>query len=368
MKYLLFLAALIVLCVATKWHELDTYTFEKYETEFKRSYITPTERFHRKSLFERRLAEIKAHNTNPGKTWKRGVNHLTDRTDEELKSLRGVRKELISKRSNVRTHTSINHDISRFEGVNVDWRDKNIITAVKDQGRCGSCWTFATAENVESYWALATGQLVDLSEQQILDCTPNPDKCGGTGGCEGGTAELALARIIVLGGLTTEWRYPYTSYYGQDSPQCHFDISNTPPFAKVASFVVLPSNEYAPTLEHISTKGPLIISVDASAWSDYESGVFDGCNQTNPDIDHAVQLVGVGTDPQLGDYWLVRNSWSPAWGEHGYVRIRRTSDLRCGIDLSPGDGDGCSNGPKEVKVCGTCGILFDNVYPVVVKQ
>lgn len=117
------------------------------------------------------------------------------------------------------------------------------------------------------------------------------------------------------------------------------------------------------------------ISVDAGAWSKYETGVFNGCNQTNPDLDHAVQLVGVGSDPELGDYWLVRNSWNPTWGEDGYIRIMRTSNsmisieseyvVECGTDLTPRDGDGCNAGPNSVKVCGTCGILYDANFPVI---
>jgi len=237
---------------------------------------------------------------------------------------------------------------------------------VKDQGDCGSCWSFATAEVVESYYALLNGQLSDLSEQQILDCTPNPDECGGTGGCGGGTAELAFARIQHLGGLSTEWTYPYMSYSGQNQ-KCKFDPSTTPPFANISTYYTLPQNQYAPLLSHIASTGPIAISVDASAWSAYETGVFDGCNQTNPDLDHAVVLEGYGTDPKLGNYWLVRNSWSSKWGDKGYIKLRRTNNEegRCGEDLTPRDGDGCKNSPPEVKVCGTCGILYDSTYPVV---
>jgi hypothetical protein len=86
-------------------------------------------------------------------------------------------------------------DISTLP-TSVDWRDQNVISAVKDQGKCGSCWSFGTAESIESHWALATGQLQDLSEQQILDCTPNPNACGGTGGCGGGIVELGYQKII----------------------------------------------------------------------------------------------------------------------------------------------------------------------------
>jgi len=282
--------------------------------------------------------------------------------------VRGLAKGSLYKRKSA-THPSprIEYDgkflAGSLVGANIDWRDSGIVTAVKDQGDCGSCWTFATAESVESAWAKATGELVELSEQQILDCTPNPSDCGGSGGCNGGTAELALDRIKQMGGLTTEWRYAYYSYFGLNQT-CMFN-GNTPPYAKVSRYVDLPVNEYTPVLQAISTVGPLAISVDASTWHDYESGVFNGCDNSHPDLDHAVQLVGIGTDPTLGDYWLVRNSWSPAWGEKGYIRISRPANPPCGIDKTPGDGDGCDGGPTEVKVCGTCGILYDVLYVVV---
>jgi len=238
-----------------------------------------------------------------------------------------------------------------------------VVTAVKDQGRCGSCWSFATAEATESYFALKTnGILHVLSEQQILDCTPNPQHCGGTGGCGGGTAELAWDRIKAIGGLSSEWTYPYVSYFGAGQT-CK--MTEMLPVVKVTGYVNLPTNELDPIMNQVGTEGPVAISVDASAWSAYESGVFNGCNQTNPDIDHAVLLVGYGTDDTLGDYWLVRNSWGPAWGETGYIRLKRSTEIQCGIDTNPDDGDGCDGGPPTVKVCGTCGILYDGVYPTV---
>jgi len=223
------------------------------------------------------------------------------------------------------------------------------------------------AETIESYWANATGQLTDLSEQQILDCAPNPNQCGGTGGCGGGTAELAMAQIINLGGLTTEWLYPYASYYGAGF-QCKLNTSihSRPPFAKLSNYIKIPANKYEPLLDHVANIGPIAVSVDASSWQFYEEGVFNGCNQVNPDIDHSVQLVGYGTDDKSGtDYWLVRNSWNPTWGEAGYIRLYRNKNEGCGVDLSPGDGTGCKNGPPTVVVCGTCGIWYDSCYPIV---
>jgi cathepsin L len=135
--------------------------------------------------------------------------------------------------------------------------------------------------------------------------------------------------------------------------------------AAISGYNIITSNSYSELMDAIANVGPVGITVDASQWSSYSGGVFDGCNQENPDLDHGVLLVGYGTDDELGDYWLVRNSWGPAWGEKGYIRIARTDDEenRCGVDITPADGTGCKDGPANVTVCGTCGILYDNSYP-----
>jgi len=293
-----------------------------------------------------------------------GINKFSDMTAEEKKAFRGVngallhRQKASGKRAVPRT-MNIEFNATAWAGVNVDWRTKGIITDPKDQGGCGSCWTFSTAETIESYYAQKTGKLFVLSEQQILDCTPNPNDCGGSGGCGGGTVELAVARIMVMGGLSNESSYPYVSGDGSNF-KC--DMNKVRPAVTVSNYFDLPSNQLNPTLQHVATVGPVSISVDASTWSSYETGIFDGCDNKSPDIDHAVQLVGFGTASSGGDYWLVRNSWSASWGESGYIRLKRYATPPCGVDSTPGDGDGCNGGPSKVTVCGNCGILYDNVY------
>jgi len=142
-------------------------------------------------------------------------------------------------------------------------------------------------------------------------------------------------------------------------------MSKVKPVVRVENYFDLPANQLNPVLQHVATVGPLSISVDASSWSGYESGVFDGCNNQSPDIDHAVQLVGFGTDPSKGDYWLVRNSWGTGYGENGYIRLKRYATPPCGVDTTPADGDGCNGGPSQVTVCGNCGILFDTTYVTI---
>jgi len=360
----------VALAEKLKWYELsNSYTFEKYLEHYGKQYKHEKEYKMRKAIFESNLHSILLHNKDETKTWKEEINHLADWTEEEFARVKGYNKRM-----------ALNSKLARSESKDkrvppkpmkasdlpdsVDWRTQGVVTAVKDQGKCGSCWSFAAAETVESHWALAKGQLWDLSEQQILDCTSNPQHCGGSGGCSGGTSEVAFASIVSAGGLSSEWTYPYESHGGQNNPKCSLlsNFSTTAP-VKISNFVVLPENEYLPLLTAVAA-GPVAISVDASSWRFYASGVFNGCNQTNPDLDHAVQLVGYGTE-NGSDYWLVRNSWTPAWGEAGYIKLLRTSEVQCGTDLTPSDGSGCDGGPATVTVCGTCGILYDSTYPVI---
>jgi len=218
---------------------------------------------------------------------------------------------------------------------------------------------------VESHYAIATGYLQDLSEQQIASCAANPQHCGGTGGCQGGTAQIGFDHIIKAGGLSSEWTYPYLSSTGQNE-KCTLNATVMKPAATMTSYVNVKGNDY-PSLMAAVQKGPVAISVDASTWSSYAGGVYDACNTTSPMIDHAVQLVGYGEDGygDEGKYWIVRNSWGPQWGENGFIRIARGGAVKCGIDTEPAEGSGCTGGPDKVKVCGMCGILFDNAYPVI---
>jgi len=135
------------------------------------------------------------------------------------------------------------------------------------------------------------------------------------------------------------------------------------PSVGITGFVALPANNYT-ALVNAGAKQPIAISAAAAAFQFYSSGVLkDGCDT---DVDHAIQLVGWGTDPKAGDYWLVRNSWGPNWGEDGYIRVARYGEGKepCAEDKTPQDGNGCAGGPSPITVCGTCGILADSSYPL----
>ena len=232
-----------------------------------------------------------------------------------------------------------------------------MVTPVKNQEACGSCWAFSATETVESALAMAGGPLLTLAPQQLVDCAPNPQQCGGTGGCQGSTQPLAF-NYTVVAGMDSEAAYPYKGRDGTCS------AASKSPAVGITGLVELPTNDYDALMQAVATVGPIAISVDASAWSFYGGGVYSGkCGTT---IDHAVQLVGYGTDSQTNeDYWLVRNSWGTSWGEDGYMRIKRygAGDEPCGTDTAPDEGYGCKGGPSTLKVCGLCGILSASSYP-----
>jgi cathepsin L len=335
----------------TTWNQLEEYTFQDYVQEFSKIYSTNEYKL-RQSIFDARLTDIKRHNADGSKSYKRGVNQFSDLTLDEFKRFLGSGPGPKSLEGEVFKPTVPQKDLP----PTVDWRTKGVVTPVKNQGSCGSCWAFAATETIESIIAIKTGQPpMILSEQNMVSCTPNPQQCGGTGGCGGATAELGYTYVQKMG-LASEKVQPYRGVTGK--------CVESAKVANITGYVKIAENSHDDLMNAVATVGPIAITVAASGWMDFENGVFDGCPK-DADLDHGVQLVGYATDPKGGDYWTVRNSWGAAWGEAGYIRIKRfsTSDAWCGTDHNPLDGTGCKGGPPTQYVCGMCGILFDTAYP-----
>jgi len=348
----------------------------------------------REKIFKKNLADILRHNSLLGTSYKKGVNEFTD-MDESEGNFGYSKMHHSSWGGSTRrtlTRDELPFDVDPIETLpdHVDWREKGVVTAVKDQGGCGSCWSFAATATLESHIALETGTLFNLAPQEFVSCMPNPDKCGGTGGCQGATVDLAFDYAIEHGGIVQEYQMGYTSYYG-DNGNCTIHPDETTSFlrgtagpdpdginggvANIEGYAKIPANDYLSLMNAIAKTGPVAVSVAASPWKSYESGIFQmdgGFIEDNLDVNHAVVLVGYGTDDKTGlDYFLIRNSWKPTWAEDGYIRLLRVDpdslddpENNCGMDTKPQDGVGCEGETDAVKVCGTSAILFDNIIPV----
>eukprot|EP01061_Rhynchopus_euleeides_P017449 TRINITY_DN28_c0_g1_i7.p2 TRINITY_DN28_c0_g1~~TRINITY_DN28_c0_g1_i7.p2 ORF type:complete len:382 (+),score=131.81 TRINITY_DN28_c0_g1_i7:1261-2406(+) len=356
----LLLCALVPLCagyVKTSWRDLQAnaaYSFDDYLQEYGKSY-SASEYIRRRAIFEANVRTIRAHNSDATQSWKMGLNEFADWKNEEVVQKRtGLNRASAKAKGGSRVTLAMEGDVP----VSMDWREKeNIVTPVKNQGSCGSCWAFGATATLESAAAIATGKLQVLSPQQYVSCAPNPNECGGTGGCAGSTAPLAF-NYSAEHGLVLETSYPYTAKTGT----C--DTAKTrSPVVKHTGHVDLKKNDYNSLVAAVATKGPIAISVAASAWSLYEEGVFDDakCGYV---MNHAVVLVGYGTDKGQG-YWIVRNSWGASWGESGYIRLARFGDGKepCGMDNEPLDGDACKGETDPIKYCGICAVLSSSAYP-----
>jgi len=355
----------LVLLICALAHA-SAYTFEQYVKDYNKVY-TGTEYALHQRIFNHRVEEIERHNANPSAMYQKGINKFTDMTHEELKTFRGYNAKMHGTMLGADNPCVAGQLAARVGALpdSVDWRTVKpaVVSPVKDQGSCGSCWAFATAETVESSLAIATGNLTILSPQNVVSCTPNPDNCGGTGGCNGAIAELGFT-YIKNKGIATEADWPYKATTGVCNETAHTKV------ATVTGCVKLAENNYTDLMTAVATLGPIAVSVDAKKWSAYTKGIYNGCDtEVDYDIDHAVQLVGYGTENGTA-YWIVRNSWGPNWGEAGYIRLLRHTDGSsqwCKQDVTPSDGSGCDGGPSTVTVCGECGIWYDSSYPTGAK-
>jgi len=342
-------------------------TFDEYLRQFGKSY-SGEEYGQRKALFEARVAHHAALNSRPGALWTAGLNELTDHFPSELQQKFGYNKAMRSRGGQAQPallRSSLSEpSLAGSLPEAVDWRllvkGKSVLSPVKSQGRCGSCWAFAAAEAIESTVAINTGTLLSLSPQQITSCTPNPRGCGGSGGCEGATPELAFD-YVARAGIHQIWSYPYLSGVTGESEKCT-NITK-PPLAGILGFEKLPANDAGSLMEAVA-HGPVAVSVSADDWYLYRSGIFDSCNHSAPDINHAVLLVGYGQENGT-KYWIVQNSWGQQFGENGFIRIKRHDVEPCGRDPNPTMGFGCAaDGPRQnITACGECGILSDSSRP-----
>ena len=264
-------------------------------------------------VFKNNLKFIETHNQK-NESYKLEVNDFTD-------------KKISSNNHFIRSENGkyqINDSI--IVPMNIDWRKKTAVTHVKNQADCGSCWSFSATGSIEGINAINNGKLLNISEQQLIDCSTDY----GNHGCEGGSMDLAF-KYAIQNGICSEEEYPYTAEEGQ----CQ-DCKNV---VNITSFQDITSNNEK-ALKRVVSQQPVSVAIQANtrSFQMYSSGIYSDLSCGNQ-LDHGVLIVGYGYDLFHDmEYWIVKNSWGTQWGEDGYIRIKRNiqdSSGLCGIAMQP---------------------------------
>ncbi|PON67191.1 Cyseine protease [Trema orientale] len=301
--------------------------YTRWAAEHNRAYNGLGEEEKRFVIFKDNLRFIDQHNAEKNRTYKVGLNRFADLTNEEYRAgFLGTRtdaKRRVMKAKNASRRYAFGARDKLPDSV--DWRHNGAVNPVKNQGSCGSCWAFSTVAAVEGVNKIVTGELVSLSEQELVDC----DRAYNSG-CDGGLMDYAFEFIINNGGIATEDDYPYAGTNG------HCDVSRAnEKVVTIDGYEDVPANDENALRKAVAHQ-PVSVAIEAGgrAFQLYESGVFTG--ECGSQLDHGVVAIGYGTENGV-DYWLVRNSWGTSWGEDGYIKIERNAvnanTGKCGIAM-----------------------------------
>jgi len=319
MKFLIILVA--VLFASAVLAETDEDKFQSFIAKFGKSY-SPAEYSTRFEIFKDNLRKSEALNAQPKQTAVFGVTKFSDLSADEFReqylisNLTQQTRPLLEKAQRWSAPKSAKVEAYPAE---FDWNSKGVVTPVYNQGQCGSCWAFSTAESIESMWAIAGNGLHQLSMQQIVDCDTTD------GGCNGGNPPYAYQYVINAGGLEAYADYPYVGV----QTQCKFNPGDIAAKISTWQWITQDDNE-ASMQSFVYTTGPPSICVDATLWQTYTSGVITADSGCGTRLDHCVQLTGW---LQVSGYnvWNVRNSWGEDWADYGgYLYLEMGYDV-CGI-------------------------------------
>lgn len=297
-----------------------------FKVKYGKYYSSQLEDETRKLQFLRSRLEIAEHNKRYARgevTYTRIVNKFADMLPEEIKHTIATRF-LLPSHGNYHGQESSH---SRMPNTSIlpdafDWRNKGAVTPVKTQGSCVATWAFSATGAVESHHFIKTGQLVDLSEQNLIDCSQD----FGNLGCEGGRTDQAFEYIIQNKGIDLEELYPYAS----KTMTCAFDKGAVG--ATISGFRTVPQSSEEQLEVVVANVGPVAVVVDAGHddFFQYHQGIYNNPFCSTTDVNYGLLVVGYGTANGI-DYWICKNSIGPDWGEHGYIRMARNNGNQCGI-------------------------------------
>ncbi|XP_045184526.2 procathepsin L-like [Mercenaria mercenaria] len=297
--------------------------WESYKSAYGKQYEHGVEGL-RRQIWESNIKYIEQHNLEADRglhTYRLGMNEYGDLTNEEFVSVMNGFKQNATKKVCGKFNPPMNVDLSSLPDT-VDWRKEGYVTEIKNQGQCGSCWSFSATGSLEGQNFKKTGKLVSLSEKNLMDCS----KPEGNKGCEGGLMDQAFAYVIKNEGIDTEESYPYKPKNGP----CEFKSEDIGATEKSCMDIETGSEDDLQAA--VATVGPISVGIDAShaSFQLYRSGVYNERRCSTKKLDHGVLAVGYGKD-LMKDYWLVKNSWGKSWGQEGYIMMSRNKDNQCGI-------------------------------------
>ncbi|XP_075169866.1 cathepsin K2 [Haematobia irritans] len=298
--------------------------FADFAKQTGKTYVSEADKTLREGIFKGRMSLVDANNKAfaAGKsTYKSGINAFADLTKAEfLSQLTGNRKSAKGEEQAKKHRQKAAPAAGKIPDA-FDWREKGGVTPVKFQGECGSCWSFATTGAIEGHYFRKTGKLINLSEQNMIDCGKEEF---GLAGCDGGFQEYAFEFVTNQKGVAKAESYPYLD----KKDTCHY--KDELKGAEINGFATIEPKDEDTMKKVIATLGPLACSVNGlESLLLYSSGIYSDEECNKGEVNHSILVVGYGSENGQ-DYWIVKNSWDKVWGEEGYFRLPRGKNF-CGI-------------------------------------
>ncbi|EAS06392.1 papain family cysteine protease (macronuclear) [Tetrahymena thermophila SB210] len=297
-------------------------SFLDFKKNFAKKYHSQEHEQYRFNVFLENLKEIERLNKEITSA-KFAVTQFSDYTKEEFMKL--FTGAVIPNEAELSSNSQSNSDSEerKLQSLPSTWdiraNGPGILQAVKNQGQCGSCWTFSTTATVENLYNIKYGYNLSFSEQQQVDCVYQRD------GCQGGWFSTAYQFVMSIG-LALENMYPYTGVYGSCATSSMGGY-----LYRISGFNNLQDN-ITQIQSSIVNKGAVAVCVDASYWGQYSSGIYSDTRASTTSCNHAVTIIGYGPG-----YWLIRNSWGANWGENGHIRVANngTGGIRTNYAFQP---------------------------------